>query len=214
VTTYTITITADHSGATTQLRLDTTGGRTTLTDLHLHDSAGLSTGKLPAIDYPQLLAALNTRTPTPITRAAVPATQPTPGRGARPTANPPARKRTRPATTTRAKAPRPGTGSTTQVASQPAANPRTRRVSAKAATAANKSAPTARKTAKKTATKTAGRVHSGAARAYRRLPDDLAAVYQQLGGATAVADYYQVPRHTANGWLRRLRDQGIIPTTR
>jgi transposase len=46
------------------------------------------------------------------------------------------------------------------------------------------------------------------------MPDDFAAVYRQAGGAAAVAEHYQVPRHTANGWIRRLREQGIIPTGR
>jgi hypothetical protein len=64
----------------------------------------------------------------------------------------------------------------------------------------------ARVAAKKT-TRTAG----GAGRAYRRMPDDLATVYQRIGGASAVAEHYGVPRHTVQGWLRRLRSQGVIP---
>jgi transposase len=41
---------------------------------------------------------------------------------------------------------------------------------------------------------------------YRRTPDDLATVYENVGATTAaVAEHYQVPRHTAQGWVRRLR---------
>jgi len=52
---------------------------------------------------------------------------------------------------------------------------------------------------------------AGGGRAYRRMPDDLATVYQRVGGATAVAEHYGVPRHTVQGWLRRLRSQGVLP---
>jgi hypothetical protein len=74
------------------------------------------------------------------------------------------------------------------------------------ATAEPAKATRARVAAKKT-TRGAG----GAGRAYRRMPDDLAAVYQRVGGASAVAEHYGVPRHTVQGWLRRLRSQGVIP---
>jgi hypothetical protein len=52
---------------------------------------------------------------------------------------------------------------------------------------------------------------AGGGRAYRRMPDDLASVFKQAGGATAVAAHYGVPRHTVQGWLRRLRSQGVLP---
>jgi hypothetical protein len=45
------------------------------------------------------------------------------------------------------------------------------------------------------------------ARAYRRMPDDLAATYAESGSVTAVARHYGVPRHTAQGWIGRLRRQ-------
>lgn len=44
-------------------------------------------------------------------------------------------------------------------------------------------------------------------RAYRRMPDDIAAVFAETGGVTAVARHYGVPRHTAQGWIGRLRRQ-------
>jgi transposase len=43
------------------------------------------------------------------------------------------------------------------------------------------------------------------------MPEDLAAVYKRTGGATAVAEHYAVPRHTVQGWLRRLRAEGVLP---
>ncbi len=46
-------------------------------------------------------------------------------------------------------------------------------------------------------------------RAYRRMPDDLAATYEQMGSITALAAHYGVPRHTAQGWMNRLRKQGL-----
>ena len=64
----------------------------------------------------------------------------------------------------------------------------------------------ARVAAKKTA-----RGGGGGARAYRRMPDDLATVFNRAGGASAVAEHYGVPRHTVQGWLRRLRSQGVLP---
>jgi len=40
-------------------------------------------------------------------------------------------------------------------------------------------------------------------RAYRRMPEDFAAVYRQASSPAAIADHYSVPRHTAQGWIRR-----------
>jgi hypothetical protein len=44
-------------------------------------------------------------------------------------------------------------------------------------------------------------------RVYRRMPDDLAEVYEQTQSVTAVAQHYDVPRHTAQGWMNRLRER-------
>jgi hypothetical protein len=54
-----------------------------------------------------------------------------------------------------------------------------------------------------------GRSKSGE-RAYRRAPDDLVEVFGQLGGVTAVAKHYDVPRYTAQSWIRRLRNEGLL----
>jgi hypothetical protein len=47
-------------------------------------------------------------------------------------------------------------------------------------------------------------------RAYRRMPpaDEVLAAYKKTGTLTALADYFDVPRHTIQGWARRLRSQG------
>jgi Homeodomain-like domain len=80
---------------------------------------------------------------------------------------------------------------------------------------ARRAAPTAAQPVKTTrarvAVKKAAQKRGGEGRAYRRMPEDLAAVYSRIGGATAVAEHYGVPRHTVQGWLRRLRAEGIIP---
>ncbi|WP_432832693.1 hypothetical protein [Dactylosporangium sp. CA-092794] len=44
-------------------------------------------------------------------------------------------------------------------------------------------------------------------RVYRRMPDDLAEVYEQTQSVSAVAQHYDVPRHTAQGWMNRLRER-------
>jgi hypothetical protein len=78
-----------------------------------------------------------------------------------------------------------------------------------------RAAPAAAQPAKATragiAVKKAARTGGGEGRAYRRMPEDLAAVYKRIGGAAAVAAHYGVPRHSVQGWLRRLRAEGIIP---
>ena len=83
------------------------------------------------------------------------------------------------------------------------------------ATRTRRTAPAAAQPAKATrsraAAKKTARSGGAAARAYRRMPEDLATVYKRTGAATAVAKHYAVPRHTVQGWLRRLRSQGTIP---
>jgi hypothetical protein len=99
---------------------------------------------------------------------------------------------------------------------EPAMSTRTRRAAAnkaapttsRTARTTNKTARSAKKAVEATAAKKPTRAGASGTRVYRRMPDDFAAVYQQAGSAAAVADHYDVPRHTANGWIRRLRDQG------
>jgi transposase-like protein len=37
------------------------------------------------------------------------------------------------------------------------------------------------------------------------MPDDLLGVYERNSSPAAIAAHYEVPRHTAQGWVRRLR---------
>jgi len=77
----------------------------------------------------------------------------------------------------------------------------------------------ARKAAEAPAKATRGRRRASAAaeapkagRAYRRMPaqDDVVAAWNQSQSASALAAHFDVPRHTAQGWLRRLRSMGVI----
>jgi hypothetical protein len=64
---------------------------------------------------------------------------------------------------------------------------------------------------RQTAAADAGRSDTGR-RAYRRMPevDQVLDAYRRVGGTTALARYFGVPRHTATGWLRRLRSMGQL----
>jgi hypothetical protein len=78
----------------------------------------------------------------------------------------------------------------------------------------------ARKAAEAPAKATRGRRRAAAAapeapkagRAYRRMPaqDDVVAAWNESHSASALAAHFDVPRHTAQGWLRRLRSMGVI----
>jgi hypothetical protein len=70
-------------------------------------------------------------------------------------------------------------------------------------TATARKAATAKKTAAKRATKKAAAPTETGGRAYRRMPADFASVYRQTSMPAAIADHYGVPRHTAQGWIRR-----------
>lgn len=54
------------------------------------------------------------------------------------------------------------------------------------------------------------RAESEGQRAYRRMPpaDEVMAAYRQSGTLTGVAGFFDVPRHTVQGWARRLRKEG------
>ena len=38
--------------------------------------------------------------------------------------------------------------------------------------------------------------------------DEVMAAYAQVGTVSGLADFYGVPRHTVQGWARRLRREG------
>jgi hypothetical protein len=54
-----------------------------------------------------------------------------------------------------------------------------------------------------------------AGRAYRRMPaqEEVVAAWNDTRSATQVANHFGVPRHTATGWLRRLRQLGVIESS-
>jgi hypothetical protein len=90
----------------------------------------------------------------------------------------------------------------TPIEGAPAEGARRRRAAAKQAPAAERVAKAAggRRTRQ-----AAGRK---AARPYRRMPEDLAVVLRRVGGPTAAAEHYKVPRHTVQGWIRTLKAKG------
>jgi hypothetical protein len=117
----------------------------------------------------------------------------------------------------RAVAPRAAAKATSATSSASAAAPRkagkkaARGRAAKAGTkAAGAKATRAKATRAKAAGRRAKRTSASASggtgsRIYRRTPDDLAATFASVGSISAVARHYGVPRHTAQGWIARLR---------
>jgi hypothetical protein len=75
-------------------------------------------------------------------------------------------------------------------------------------------ATTAKATRRSAGSRRAAADSAGGGRAYRRTPDDVAQVFGKVGSITAVAEHYGVPRHTAQGWIGRLRRLGEIPAGR
>ncbi|MFC4014131.1 hypothetical protein ACFOY2_43375 [Nonomuraea purpurea] len=53
------------------------------------------------------------------------------------------------------------------------------------------------------------------ARAYRKMPDpaELQRVYSEASSIAGVAKHYDVPTHTAQGWISRLRRRGLAEKT-
>ncbi|GIM98329.1 hypothetical protein [Paractinoplanes toevensis] len=218
---YTITITPDDdSGNSTTLTVDTSTGQTRITSVHMHAPAGLTGAAMPSVDVGLLLQAVSGSTPTPAAITADPTTvaktapHPVP-------ANTDATADESPATTATV-TPQPATRDTTEHA--PGTAPAKRSSRRKAGTAPSakgaqapssrasggRSQPAPRKTVPRRRAAeqpAAAAAESGAERVYRRMPDDFAAVYRQAGTAAAVADHYGVPRHTAQGWVRRHKKQ-------
>jgi hypothetical protein len=193
MTSYTITITPDGPANTytTMLRVRTTGDRAFVTEVHVQADSGLAKGPIPAIDFGLLVRAISggnlpTETDHVAARSDAAAEMASADNGG---------SRTR-----RAAKQTAGAGRT-----------RTRGVAKQAGATARAAAPAARGRATKAAR--AAEAESGA-RVYRRLPDDFVAVYESVGGATAAAAHYGVPRHTVQGWLRRLRQEGVLPAAR
>nr|QLK01523.1 hypothetical protein HZU44_18480 [Micromonospora carbonacea] len=206
----------DPSQATTTVRVEFNGATARITELLVRagEGDGLTAGQIPAVDLDLLLKAVT---------AAVGGQQALTVSPAAPADDAPAGVSVDedPAADTDAGLPVAATTSTadqpattTPVQSEPTevAVPRqTSRAKAQAAGAARprgrkatgaKATNAGRKATKQTAK---GQASPGTGRVYRRSPDDLESVYQQAGSPAALADHYNVPRHTAQGWIRTLR---------
>jgi hypothetical protein len=191
---YTITIAPndDETGPLTTIRVDTGSGSARITELTVRavEGAGLSPQQLPAVNLEQLIAALAPPAATAIAAGAH--------------AEPAAASADRAA---------PEVSAQPAAAPEPSAPP-TRAGRSTRAKKAGRKAP-ARKAPSRArqagAEKAAGQSATGR-RAYRRMPEagDVLAAYREVGGTTALARHFGVPRHTATGWLRRLRSQGML----
>jgi len=202
---YTITITPDDTTrASTTLRVDVTENTPRITELQVRagTATGLSAQQLPAVDLDLLLRAVTPGTvPTSIQAAAERAAKQEPLSVVSPAGG------DTPAGTRRASARSGRRAAATQAPRRKRAA--AKQTEAKAAKRATKSARTAEPA--KSAKSTRAAKATGGERAYRRAPADLVQVYESLGGATAVAKHYQVPRYTAQSWIRRLRNEGRLP---
>jgi hypothetical protein len=218
---YSITIAAnDDSGVVTRLVVDTAGGQVRITDVQLHAPSGLSSGQIPAIDVELLLQAvapIGTARPGSTGADALPAVHPAAALEAatepeEPRALAAPRRRTRKAASTATATPATRTAST-RTAKQPAPRPastgrKTKTPPApvkKQAASARTVAPAKKTRAKRTRGTTPAAVATATGRVYRRTPDDLAAVFEQVETVAGVAEHYRVPRYTAQGWVSRLR---------
>ncbi len=227
VSSYTITIAAhDPSRATTTLTVELDGPTARITELVVRagEGDGLTAGQIPAVDLDLLLKAVTPAvggqqaiTVSPAAPADdAPTTDDTSVHGAQRVAD---TETAQPVAATTSTAGEPATTSptttnvtevavpqqTSRAKTSPAGAPRAGR--RKPATGANAKA--TRKATKQTATSEAATTKD---RVYRRSPSDLASVYQQAGSVTAVADHYNVPKHTAQGWIRTLRRRQASPT--
>jgi len=180
---YTITIapTDDDSGAETTIRVDTSTGDARIIELTVRAADG---GGL----LPQQLPAVNLAELIAVLAPSAPAISAEPA--------------AQPAVTHTSEA----DAGVSEPTPPPAAPTRTRGVRKKA----TKKAATRTRQAK--AEQTTAAASSNGRRAYRRMPEssEVLDAYRQVGGTTALARHFGVPRHTATGWLRRLRGQGLL----
>ncbi|MGS2620112.1 hypothetical protein ACVCAH_37465 [Micromonospora sp. LZ34] len=219
---YTITIAADDpSQATTTMRVELNGATARITELVVRagEGDGLTAGQIPAVDLDLLLRAVTPavggQQALTVSPAAAADDAPAGSVGdEEPAADTEAAQPVAASTSTV----EPATtvlvdGDATEVAvpkqasraKAPAAGA-TRARGRKAAGANTTNA--GRKATKQTAK---GEASPGKGRVYRRSPGDLESVYQQAGSVAAVADHYNVPRHTAQGWIRTLRRRQASP---
>jgi hypothetical protein len=185
---FTITITpSDDPTAQTSIHVDTAPGSARITELTVRsaDGGSLPSNYLAGVDLQALIAAL----PLPASGASSPASS-------APAAALAARA---PVTTGTGRRAAPDTGRD---------RPRARTTGRK-----NAAANTASRARQGTvAARAAVRQPAAGRRAYRRMPEarEVLDAYRAVGGTTALAQHFDVPRHTASGWLRRLRSMGLL----
>jgi hypothetical protein len=182
---YTITITPnDDVGAQTTIQVDTGSGSARITELTVRaaDGGGMSAHQLSAVNLDALIAALSPTAPASpsVITAAAPTVQPH------------------------------VVAEADAGVSEPASAPASGRARKSARKSAAKKAPSRTRQAK--AEKAATGATATGRRAYRRMPEasEVLDAYRQVGGTTALARHFGVPRHTATGWLRRLRSMGQL----
>ncbi|TYC20825.1 hypothetical protein FXF52_29265 [Micromonospora sp. MP36] len=208
----------DPSRATTTLTVELEGTTARIVELLVRagEGDGLTAGQIPAVDLDLLLKAVTPAvggqqaiTVPPAAAADDPADsahlaaddeEPTAGTKATQAVDATTPTVDEPATTT------PTKGEAAEAA-VPKQTTRVNASTAGATRAAGRKAATGAKatTAGRKARRQTPKGEAPKGRVYRRSPDDLESVYQQAGSAAAVADHYNVPRHTAQGWIRTLR---------
>ena len=214
---YTITFTPDdvsNASAVVRVDLGASGARITELTVRAGSGDGLVPGELPGFDLGRLMRAIApagsatpafelSATPSAVSAASYSTSQPA--------ASTPARKS--------AKRAAAGRGAAKQTATKQAAAKKTAKAAPGTGRVASGSAAGTRAAGRgRSATRTSGTAaarggasRGGTGRAYRRAPADIVEVFTQAPSATALARHYGVPRHTVQGWLRRLRAEGILP---
>lgn len=228
---------ADAGASNTTVRVDTSSGQARITELTVRaaDGGGLAPADLPAVDLDLLIRAL--AAPSAVQALTAAETAPTDLRSAVAESTTPVEHVESAATvdTIAAEEPARTTGrrgrkSAVKKVAAKKATPR-KSAAAKNTTTAKKATKAARRSAADAgaevtaATRVTGRRAASAGRkaagrkatgdrtdvrAYRRMPepDEVMAAYTTAGTITGLAEHFGVPRHTANGWARRLRQQG------
>ena len=214
---YTITFTPDdvtNASAVVRVDLGASGARITELTVRAGSGDGLVPGELPGFDLGRLMRTIApagptapsfelSATPSAVTAAASYTTEP---------ARAPARKTAgRPAAGRGAAAKQAAKQTGAKKAAKAA--PGTGRAARAAAAAGTRSGGAGRSATRSSGAAAArtGTSRGGTGRAYRRTPTDIVEVFTQAPSATALARHYGVPRHTVQGWLRRLRAEGILP---
>lgn len=224
---YTITIAADDPGqATTTLTVALDGTTARITELVVRAGVGdgLTASQIPAVDLDLLLRAVTPVTDgqqviSPSPAAAAEAAPAADNASLSPQERVADTEAAEPTTTDTSTPDKPAAASpaepdVTEVAvpkqasrAKPRAAGTAQRGGRKKA-AGTTSTSSARKATRKTATNDTS---TAKGRVYRRSPSDLETVYQQAGSASAIADHYDVPQHTAQGWIRTLRRRQASP---